>query len=325
MDVEALLAPVSDDEPAGADLYGDPERTEIELAFEPDAEVDWRHIVQLIEAQAGRTKDVWLGVYLARAGARMGRLDVVTGGCEFLAGLFEHYWEMMHPTLDELGFQGRKGPCESLTRIGEFLGPLRRVVLFSHPRLGSYTGDDLRRFADEGAAADGYGMFRAAVEETEPATFEEVLDQLDRMEGALRLVDAVLVAEADGDTGTDFTPTYEVVGGIRKALRPFVTGAQDPSTSDEPDDAADDAPVASRGGEGRIGGRVESRADVGRAFDAVIDYYRRAEPSSPVPVALARLRAWVDMDFMEILKDIAPNSVDDAASVLLRRPSEDEE
>lgn len=219
MDVESLLRPVSDDVPTGEDLYGDPERTQIELAFEGDAdEVDWREIVRLIEQQATRTKDVWLGVYLARAGVRLGRLDIAVGGMQFLAGMFVRYWGTMHPALDELGFQGRKGPCESLIRIGEFLGPLRRVTLVSHPRLGSYSGEDLQRFDQEGSSADGYGMFRAAINEVPAEELQQTVAQLEAMRDALSQIDRVLVENAEGDTGTDFAAAYAAVDSIRTAL-----------------------------------------------------------------------------------------------------------
>ena len=114
MDLETLLAPVSEESPAGEDLSYDGERQLIEQAFDVPADdpeqPDWRDTIKLIAAQSERTKDVWLAIYLARAGARQGRLETIEAGCQMLAGLFERYWDSVHPTLDELGFQGRKGP-----------------------------------------------------------------------------------------------------------------------------------------------------------------------------------------------------------------------
>lgn len=320
MDVETLLAPVSDEAPGGEDLYGDPERTEIELAFEPEAEeVDWRRVVALIEAQAGRTKDVWLAIYLARAGARMGRLDIALAGTEFLAGMFERFWETMFPALDDLGFQGRKGPCESLTRIGEFIGPLRRTTLIAHPRLGTYTGEDLQRFDEEGDAADGFGMFRAAIAETDVGDIQLALASLDAMRTAIQRADAVLVAQADGDTGTDFTPTYQAIDAIRRALAPYAGTAEAGAPA-----AAEVGAGGDSGGGQRLSGRVDSRDDVIRAIDAIAEYYQRREPASPIPVALRRIRGWVTMDFMAILKDISPDGMSQAEAVLLARKEEED-
>lgn len=321
MDIEALLAPVSADSPAGEDLSYDNDRQVIESAFEtmPEGEespVDLRDTLRLIEAQSAKTKDVWLAIYLTRAGAKLGQLDTIVVGTQMLAGLFERYWDVVHPTLDEYGFQGRKGPCESLTRIGEFLGPLRRTILVEHSRLGRYSGADFERFAAEGDTADGYGMFRAALDDTPTENIQSAIDQLDQVRDAIRRADAVLTANADGDTGTNFQPTYEAIETMRRALGPFA--GIEPGAADEAGDGGQgQAQSDASGGGPRIAGRVDSREDVIRALDAVADYYARREPGSPVPVALRRVRAWVTMDFMAVMEDIVPNGINEARTVLL--------
>lgn len=323
MTLDELLAPVSIDAPAGEDLSYDSERQAIEQAFElasqGGGDIDWRETVRLIEDQSRRTKDIWLAVYLARAGARLGRLETVEAGCAMLAGLFSRYWTEVHPTVEEYGLQGRKGPCESLTRIGEFLGPLRRTVLVEHSRLGSFSGEDFERFAEQGDAAEGYGLFRAVLNDTPVETLQAAVARLDAIRDAIREADVVLTeqAAAVGDTGTNFTPTYEAIAQIRTALAPHA-GLEVAAEVIATDGTAGDAAEARSGAPGR----VDSREDVVRAIDAIADYYQRREPSSPVPVALRRVRGWVVMDFMTILRDIAPNSLTDVGTVLLARPDE---
>ncbi|RMB35578.1 type VI secretion system protein ImpA [Sphingomonas sp. PP-F2F-G114-C0414] len=329
MTVEDLLEPVSADAPAGEDLSYDAERQRIEEAFEVASlaadvseAVDWRETIALIEAQSRRTKDVWLAVYLARAGTRTGSLEIVETGCAMLAGLFDRYWDSVHPTLDEYGIQGRKGPCESLTRIAEFLGPLQRTVLLTHPRLGSYSGDDFARFARDGDAAEGYGLFRAALNDTPLDVLETVLGRLDQIEASLRQADAILTREAAAadETGTNFAPTFEVLSAIRRAVAPHA-GVEVEAVADRMEEPASD--IEAPPSKGTAVGRVDSREDVMRALDAISDYYQRREPSSPIPVALRRVRGWIGLDFMAIIKDIAPNSVADAGTVLLTRVEED--
>ena len=128
LDVETLLGPVSDDDAVGPDLSYDDDRLAIEAAFESSfgeegrpADVNWSDIIKLAANQCGATKDVWLGVYLTRAGAMAGQLETVETGIQLLEGLLSRYWDDVHPKLDEYGLQGRIGPCESFTRISEFL------------------------------------------------------------------------------------------------------------------------------------------------------------------------------------------------------------
>lgn len=319
MPIGELLAPVSEDSPGGEDLFDDPGRQQIEQAFEEDpTAVDWREVVGMIEGQSQRTKDVWLAIYLARAGARMGRLDTVVMGCEMLAGLLETYWDVLHPSLEEYGFQGRKGPCESLTRIGTFLGPLKRIVLVEHARLGSYTAEDLERFENEGDTADGFGMFRHAVGETEQEALEAALTLLHTMRAAIMRVDAVLMANAGDDTGTDFKPTYQAIDNMVRGLSPYVASAEVEGV-----EADSDGTQATLADGPRGVGRIDSREDVARALDAIAEYYMRREPASPIPVALRRVRGWINMDFLAILRDIAPGGMVEAGAVLLSRPEEE--
>ena len=58
-----------------------------------------------------------------------------------------------------------------------------------------------------------------------------------------------------------------------------------------------------------VGGVVKSRQDAIRALDAVADFFRRTEPSSPIPLFLARAKRLVSKDFLEVLADIAPEAV----------------
>ncbi|MBV9931864.1 MAG: type VI secretion system ImpA family N-terminal domain-containing protein [Alphaproteobacteria bacterium] len=313
-----LIRPLAGAEPAGPDLSYDAGRLEIERAFEAGSAddaaepVDWRRVIALILEQAERTRDAWLPVYLARAGAWANRLDTVELGCEYLAGLFENCWETMHPGLADLGFQGRKGPCESLVRVREFVGPLSRVTLISHPRLGSFSVADVARIAGEGAAAEDYGSFRAALDELPAEDISGIRNRISRIRSAIQRIDAVLTEHADGDTGTNFAATYAVLDSAGHGLARILgddSGSPSPAPVDEVNANQSSEQV-------RQTGSINSRDDVLRALDAISDYYRRREPGSPVPVAIARVKGWVDMDFLTILGDIAPESLAEVRRVL---------
>jgi type VI secretion system protein ImpA len=56
-------------------------------------------------------------------------------------------------------------------------------------------------------------------------------------------------------------------------------------------------------------GGINDRQDVLRALDLICDYYARSEPSSPVPLLLQRARKLASKDFMEIIMDLAPDSL----------------
>jgi type VI secretion system protein ImpA len=97
--------------------------------------------------------------------------------------------------------------------------------------------------------------------------------------------------------------------------------AQLPTGADEaqPDDFAAQAesggqPAPASGKS--FSGAINSRADVVRAIDQICVYYERNEPGSPVPFVLRRAKDWISLDFMAMLEDIAPGSLDEATKVL---------
>lgn len=328
LDLEALLAPVSDVDRGGPDLAYDPQRHEIEQAFEDvgaidingtatsGADVDWRRIIAAIVEQSARTKDIWLAVYLCRAGARMGRLEVVETGARYLEGLIDRYWNEGHPGLADYGLEGRTGACDTLASFRAFVSPLRNVPLLDHPRHGSFTGDDLHRFRHGGEVEAGYGAFRAMLEDEKSVErLAGAAVRIDTIETVFRQVDTTLADRAGAGAGTSFAPIYAALLDMKEAVRTFLP---EPILTEET--VATDA--ASGGGNlvaGAVPGGVRSRGDVVRMIDLAIDYYRRNEPASPVPLLLSRAREWVNRDFLELLEDIAPAAMGDARTILRYR------
>ena len=323
--LEKLLAPVDEDNQVGADLAYSRERQEIEAAFETDEggggeEKDWRGVLRLIEEQAGQTKDLWLPVYVCRAGAGLGSLETVALGAQALAGMLETYWDTVHPQLEELGVMGRKAPCDSLATRAGFLLPLERTVLVAHPRLGRFTGVDIQRFAVEREAAEGYGMFRAVLEDSGDAILQEAVGHLDQIDDGLKRADKAFMAGAGSEPSPNFGPAYTLLTSMRQALKQFMT-----TPAEAPEEEVAGAEPAAGGAKAagpRISGRVETRDDVLKSLDAITDYYRRSEPAHPLLYLLQRARDWVTMDFLELMAEIAPDAQQMARAVLNRRPTD---
>jgi len=58
-----------------------------------------------------------------------------------------------------------------------------------------------------------------------------------------------------------------------------------------------------------IPGQINSRRDVEKVLDLVIDFYERTEPSSPIPHLARRMRKMVPMNFMQLMEEIAPSGL----------------
>jgi type VI secretion system protein ImpA len=63
---------------------------------------------------------------------------------------------------------------------------------------------------------------------------------------------------------------------------------------------------------GGSSGEINSRDDVVQQLDRLCEYYRRNEPSSPVPMLLRRAKRLVAKDFMDIIRDLTPGGIAEA-------------
>jgi type VI secretion system protein ImpA len=149
-------------------------------------------------------------------------------------------------------------------------------------------------------------------------------DEFARMSDMLYDLNAVYDQRA-GDSAS-LSPVFAVlkttVGDCERFLATFPEeeASDAPGTEEAGDGAA--AGGASGGGTGGAAGKrfissvPQSRADSVSAINAVIRFFEENEPTSPVPLMLRRVRAWIEMDFIQLLNEIAPNAVDDARTLL---------
>lgn len=332
--LEELLEPVSEDSPSGEDIEDSLDFDNLYPAFDdnfpidagvteladgdaPPPPVDWEETLEKIEELSGQTKHLFLAVSYARCGFCIGDPEVVDRGLKFAAGLVEDFWDSVHPAIDgPLGFAGRSAIFEGIARRGAFALPFYELPIIVSDRLNVKAGQILDA-EEHGASSDGYPMVMQALDQMDDERKQEIADLLESYIASIDRIDAALKAHADGDL-PDFSTVKDIIGMVQTAF-----GKLAGLVSDEDAEAGEDAgsgELADAGAGGpALSGTIKSRDDVIKALSAIEQYYARAEPGHPVKVSIARLRGWVTKDFMEILADIVPNSVDDAENVLLER------
>jgi len=156
-DLAALLAPISEQAPAGTDLRTDyspdslyyrlrdarAEARATERAIEGGETTDsgtppqWRTITELgTEATATRSKDLEIAAWLTEALLRSNGLAGFTAGVRLMTGLVETFWDDLFPLPDEDGIATRVAPLVGLngvSGIGSLIQPLAKVDLFQRP------------------------------------------------------------------------------------------------------------------------------------------------------------------------------------------------
>ncbi|MBV8095098.1 MAG: type VI secretion system protein TssA [Acetobacteraceae bacterium] len=155
-DLDALLAPIPGDKPAGPDLRQDytpqslyrqirdlrndarqlERRQEAASETEkvPPADPQWRDLLDLArQALSERTKDLEIAAWYTEGLLRRHGLSGFIAGCRLLTGLVKAFWDDLYPLPDEDGLAGRVAPIAGLNGIdreGTLLQPLRTLPLF---------------------------------------------------------------------------------------------------------------------------------------------------------------------------------------------------
>jgi type VI secretion system protein ImpA len=84
------------------------------------------------------------------------------------------------------------------------------------------------------------------------------------------------------------------------------------------DDDSDASPSPRRGGGGGQGlsGSIDTRDDALRAIDMVCEYLERTEPTNPAQMLLRRASRLVNKNFLELMRELAPESLAEVAKVM---------
>jgi len=339
LDVEKLLQPISEAEPAGPNLEYDAAFTALEKAAagKPEQQMggtivpaeppDWNAVFEQSLALLGRTKDLRVATKLAEAAASRNGMAGFSEAISVVRGLIERHWPVLHPQLDPDDGNDPTMRFTALASLGtqSVVSALRVAPLLSSRTLGPVTladfGIDPTGKADP-AAADT-AKIQAAFTESDLPALEQVFASVVGAQESLAAIDAALPSLA-GSQGPDLAPLVRIAFQARQGLDPRVVQRR-------ADEAGPEAPVegAPSGGgaaaqEARsMRGDILSRVDVNRAPDKICQYYEKNEPSSPIPLLLQRAKRLVSLSFVEILKDLAPDSMKQIEMVAGKRDKEE--
>jgi len=169
--------------------------------------------------------------------------------------------------------------------------------------------------AAPGAPSDE-GRIKAALASIAPDDLRSLRDALTAGVTALRAIDTQMRDAA----GIEAVPQFEGLLGVLTRMQRALPASPAPGPAEPPPAASDQprtaTPPAAPAGAATAAdlprGAVHSREDALRALEAAADFFRRHEPSSPVPLFIERASRLVSRSFIEALADIVPDAVSQA-------------
>ncbi len=316
-DLELLLAPLPGDATCGNDLGHDPVFGELEVAGagKPDQEFgaikiaavppDWEQVRGHALALAQRTRDVRLAVWLTRSGARLAGLSGALQGLRLVDGLLQRHWPAVHPVIERVD-----DTQDAWARVNA-LAPLAAADAgLADLRAAKLTGDRLSLTVRDVELAFGRSKPFGGEVALQPEAvlafladavprFPELLDEMQACHALVTDIALRVEQELGVSCGLDLVPLHRVAKPLHEAATRARGSAPEPVAGAEAGDGA--KPVAR--------GDLSNRQDVMRTLELACDWIERNEPGHPSPLLIRRAQRLLTKNFVEILRDLAPDSL----------------
>jgi len=323
---------ISESHPCGENLEFDLQFAELESACIHTAEQqygatviaaqepDWLQVLKLSTALSQRTRDLRVLLPLTRALTRLHGLPGLRLGVQAIWITLSSFWDSMHPQLVQDGEQDPQVRFSALSNLADDFGlvaDLRQCTVITS-ELGALTVRDLERLQEQGEIELNGINISASV-------FASVIDKFQRGEDAAQvqlpgLIEQDLLAiqkicgdqlsaELALDLGALLRPLRKVVKAL---LGPQADDAVDDHSTGESDpaNANSNAPLAAFSHKA-----IHSRKELIHQLSAACRYLEAHEPSNPAQMLIRRAIKVMDLDFMDVLRELAPEGLTQASFV----------
>ena len=315
--------------------------------------IDWSEILSQSADLAPTGRDIRLLVIVARALANAEGFDGMRQGLDLLTSTVDQHWDTVHPVLREAA-SPREAATRRINALFQLensdnglLCDLEFATVLSPRGIGPVTVGDLcagglTRNQAQTELPSGLGekemtellsRHEARANRVTAACRAQAIERPEEMAAltqsveaartALAALEAALTARVgENGVGVKFKELDKV---LSRAFAPLaaaqsqaapgaaaseVTAMAEPSAPPPATNGAHPPPAA-----GGIPGAVNSRRDVERCLDMIIDFYERTEPSSPIPHLARRMRKMVPMNFLQLMEEIAPSGMKEFKNV----------
>lgn len=337
MNIDEILAPISPENPCGENLEYDADFQAMGQASQGKAEqqfgdtiipaepADWNTVEKLATRLLGRTKDLRIMLALTHAWTRRRGLSGYADGLLLVEQALSRYWEPLYPRLEEYG------ETDPFYRINALAGLGDKSDLTFALRNASL----LRSNGDEISLRDAQALLDGSKTECPdyPGGRPRLIDELARggQPGteAVFLINERLLAIRDrlvGHLGESGVPEMEqllkTVGLVASAcqmtdISTLLPGAEASVEQSATPPTAAVAPVQQVTDWRSV--QVTSRADAQLMLEKAKQYFAQYEPSHPAPLMIERVQRLSELNFMDIIRDLAPDGVNQLENIFGRR------
>lgn len=323
IDIEHLLQSFSQRE-AGEDLEYDPQFLALVQAIEggeevqygervyQPPEVNWRWVAGECEQLLERGLDLRVAVYQSRAWLMRDGLLGFQAGLRVIHFLVAQCWESLHP---QLLVEDGHDPLIRLNALAHLAVPDTAISELKRLPLTVTAAGEMLCFSplDEAPGAELDSELREQClsrlqrlsAQDEVDGFQHSLDALRQLLDCVRDIHAALSERIGLVAGQPLQALEQTLQRMLGLLQPYGRVEQQEAEDTLLEGEVEGAPHRVTA----LSGECRNRAEVILALDAVCRYYRTYEPNSPIPLFIERAKKLVEMDFLQIINELTPESM----------------
>ncbi|MBV9125076.1 MAG: type VI secretion system protein TssA [Planctomycetes bacterium] len=290
---------------------------------------DWRPILRdASKVLAEQSKDLEIAAYLVEALVRSEGFGGLRDGFRLVRELVEKFWDGLYPLPDEEGMETRVAPITGLNgedAEGTLINPITRVDITEGSSVGPFAflhyqqavalGQIQDPAARQRRVEDGavpMEKIQQAVVETPTPFFQNLVEDLTQCQEEFGKMGAAFQDKA----GSHAPPTANIREVLETVLGAVNSIAKDKLAMAVASQAGEEAPgeegqggtaAVGGNGQGAVAGAIRTREDAFRTLLKVAEYFRRAEPHTPVSFALEQVVRWGRMPLPDLLKELIPD------------------
>lgn len=341
INLETLLAPISEEKPSGEylrysgiydeisearradDLPQGEWQTEVKLA-------DFRKVISLaVPALEKETKDLqitaWLSEALVKENGFVGLRDCL----RLVTGLQEKFWDTLYPEIDEGDMEGRANAIAWMEEQTAFALKQAKITGYNGysfidyedskkydipENIESLDSNEQARYNALRAEAEKENRvtankWRAEMAQSRRAFYEDLNFLFDECWSAYNDLNRVIEEKFDRNQAPGMNNLKKALDDVHSLVKKFLEEKRAEEPDEETDEAteeiAEDGTVTVRaGGVATASGAIQNRQDALKRLTDIAEFFRKTEPHSPISYVLQRAVKWGNMPLELWLQDV---------------------
>ncbi len=342
IDLDALLKPISEENPSGESLRYSGIYDEINEARRADKDVaqgqwqtqlktaDFRQVISLaVPALISDTKDLQIAAWLSEAVVKIHGFAGLRDSLKLMSGLQNNFWETLFPEVDEGDMEGRANAVAwmetqtadavkgaPITGDGYSFWDFEDSKRYDIPEnLDTLNSTDQEKYRALQAEADTKNKvtsdkWRKAKAASRRAFYEELSLVILECWAEFNDFNRIIEEKFDRNQMPGLSNLKKALDDIQTQVKKLLEEKriEEPDAVEEIEAAATTEGVDGNGG-GAIavagtGGAIRTRQDALKRLDELAQYFQKNEPHSPVSYLVQRAVKWGNMPLENWLQDV---------------------